>query len=346
MTTRMFGMLIFLAALWGASFLFIRIGAGPFGPVPLMAMRVTIAAACLIAFMLVKQRTRRAAAPSIGRSDGPLAESQAAPVLPIVPPMPLGSAARQAGPSGFAAMRGHWPALIVVGLLNQALPFCLFAYAELTLSAGVTSVINATTPLWAALVAFVWLGDRLGRLRAVGMLLGLAGVVVLVWPDLTGAMGQASNPLAPLAVLAATLCYGIAANFTKRHLTGVDSLAVASGSMLVAAIALLPLAWLWWPLAPIPPEAWIAVALLGLFCTAFAYGLYFALIASAGPARAVSVTFLIPVFGLLWGAIFLKEALTSLTLLGTGIVLVGTILASGMGGKRPLQPARSVSVRG
>ncbi|WP_347555844.1 DMT family transporter [Robbsia sp. KACC 23696] len=311
MTPRMFGMLISLAAVWGASFLFIRIGAAPFGPVPLMAMRVSIAAVCLLVFMLAKQGRRRVASAPVG---------------------------------GFAAMRGHWPALIVVGILNQALPFCLFAYAELTLSAGVTSVINATTPLWAALVAFVWLGDRLGRLRAVGMLLGLVGVVVLVWPDLTRGTGPQSNPLAPLAVLGATLCYGIAANFTKRHLTGVDSLAVATASMMVAAAALLPLAWLWWPANAISAQAWIAVALLGVLCTAFAYGLYYALIASAGPARAVSVTFLIPVFGLLWGALFLKEALTPLTLVGSCIVLAGTLLASGLIGKR-MPPIRGAAAR-
>jgi len=307
----MFGMLISLAAVWGASFLFIRIGAAPFGPIPLMAMRVSIAAVCLLVFMLGKQSRRR---------------SPGAPV------------------SGFAAMRGHWPALIVVGVLNQALPFCLFAYAELTLSAGVTSVVNATTPLWAALVAFVWLGDRLGRLRAVGMLLGLIGVVVLVWPDLTHGAGPQANPLAPLAVLGATLCYGIAANYTKRHLTGVDSLAVATASMLVASVALLPLAWIWWPANAISTQAWIAVTLLGVLCTAFAYGLYYALIASAGPARAVSVTFLIPVFGLLWGALFLKEALTPLTLIGSCIVLAGTLLASGLIGKRAA-PIRSAAAR-
>lgn len=310
MTPRTFGMLFSLAAVWGASFLFIRMGALPFGPVPLMAMRVTIAAVCLLAFMLAMQRKGRVAG----------------------------------GPAkGFVAMRGHWPALIVVGLLNQAAPFCLFAYAELTLSAGVTSVVNATTPLWAALVAFLWLGERLGRLRGIGMLLGLIGVIVLVWPDLTHTAGRQSNALAPLAVLLATLCYGIAANYTKRHLTGVDSLAIATGSMLVAAFALLPLAWLWWPADPIPTQAWIAVLLLGIVCTAFAYGLYYALIASAGPARAVSVTFLIPVFGLLWGALFLKETLTFSTVVGACIVLAGTLLASGLIGKRPTPIARAAA---
>lgn len=311
MTPRTFGMLFSLAAVWGASFLFIRMGAAPFGPVPLMAMRVTIAAVCLLAFMLAVQRK------------GPVAG---------------------APPKGFAAMRGHWPALIVVGLLNQAVPFCLFAYAELTLSAGVTSVVNATTPLWAALVAFLWLGERLGRLRGAGMLLGLIGVIVLVWPDLTHTAGQSSNALAPLAVLLATLCYGIAANYAKRRLGGVDSLSIATGSMLVAAVALLPFAWFWWPANPISTQAWMAVLLLGVLCTAFAYGLYYALIASAGAARAVSVTFLIPVFGLLWGALFLKETITLATVTGACIVLAGTLLASGLIGKRPV-PSAGAAVR-
>lgn len=275
-----------LAALWGASFLFIRVGAHAFGPVPLMAVRIGIAAVFLAIVLAAKR--------------------------------------------GFGRMAGKLAPLVAVGVLNQALPFCLFAYAELTLPAGVTSVINATTPLWAALVAFLWIGDRLSAPRVAGLFIGFAGVLILVWKDLRGLRGLSDGALAPLAVLAATLLYGIAANFTKKYLAGVDPLAIATGSMIGAALALLPFAFVYWPAAPVPPVAWGAVIALGVACTGVAYIVYFHLIATAGPARAVSVTFLIPVFGILWGALFLDEAVTPAMLAGGAVVIAGTILASGV----------------
>ncbi|MBN3788217.1 DMT family transporter [Burkholderia sp. Ac-20353] len=286
MNARNFSLLLILAALWGASFLFIRIGAHAFGPVPLMAVRVVIAA-LFLAIVLAAKR-------------------------------------------GFHRMAGKLTPLIVVGVMNQALPFCLFAYAELTLPAGVTSVINATTPLWAALVAFLWTGDRLSATRVAGLFIGFAGVLILVWKDLAGLRAPGAGALAPLAVLAATLLYGIAANFTKRHLAGVDSLAIAAGSMIGAALVLLPFAFATWPATPMPPLAWGAVIALGIACTGIAYIVYFHLIATAGPARAVSVTFLVPIFGILWGTLFLDETVTPAMLVGCTVVIAGTMLASGV----------------
>jgi len=286
MNARSFSLLVLLAALWGASFLFIRVSAHEFGPVPLMAVRVTIAAI----FLSVVLGARR----------------------------------------GFHNMSGRLMTLLVVGVMNQALPFCLFAYAELTLPAGVTSVINATTPLWAALVAFLWVGDRLSTTRVAGLVIGFSGILMLTWHDLRGLNTLSQNAIAPLAVLAATLLYGISANFTKRFLAGMDSLAVATGSMIGASAMLLPFAFIYWPATPISGLAWNSVIALGVACTAIAYIVYFHLIATAGPARAVSVTFLVPIFGIMWGTLFLDETLTANTLAGCTIVIVGTMLASGV----------------
>jgi drug/metabolite transporter (DMT)-like permease len=288
--------LLALAALWGGSFLFIRIGVSDFGVAPLMALRVGIGAL----FLLIVLATRR----SMG--------------------------------SSFQTLRTHaWP-LFVVGILNSAAPFCLFAYAELTLSAGVTSVINATTPLWGAIVAFLWLKDRLTGLRIAGLVIGFAGVVALVWNQMNGGAGAttavtpATTALAAAAALGATLLYGIAASYTKRHLTGVDSLAVATGSMLAATVVLLPFAVFWWPAAPVSTHAWGAVIALGVACTGIAYMLYFRLIATTGPARTISVTFIIPIFGILWGALFLSEHVSAGMMKACAIVLVGTALATGV----------------
>jgi len=302
MNLKNFLSLIILAALWGASFLFIRVGVAEFGPAALMALRVSIAAAVLL----------------------------------IV----LGS---RNGLPGLKSLRTHAGPLFVVGVLNSAAPFCLFAIAEQTLSAGLTSVINATTPLFGALVAFVWLKETLSPSRIAGMVLGFAGVLVLVWyqievpagdADSTGASAPWHSILAAGAALGATFLYGIAANYTKRALTGVPPLVVATGSMTGASVALLPFALLNWPTAAVSVRGWGAVICMAVACTALAYLMYFRLIAKAGPAAAMSVTFLIPVFGILWGNLFLAEPVSPALGGGVALVLAGTALATGLLQKR------------
>lgn len=287
--------LLVLAALWGASFLFIRVGVAEFGVAPLMALRVSIGALVLV-LMLALRGTPHAS---------------------------------------FTSLRTHAFPLLVVGVLNSAAPFCLFAFAELTLSAGLTSVINATTPLFGALVAFVWLKDKLTALRTLGMLVGFGGVVSLVWGQIEAPHGAlapsaGATALAALAATAAALLYGIAANYTKRYLTGVDSLTIATGSMIGGSLVLIPFALATWPVAPVSLHAWGAVLSLGVACTGIAYLIFFHLIVAAGPARAITVTFIIPVFGILWGALFLDEQISAGMLEGCAIVLVGTALATGV----------------
>ena len=298
--------LFVLAALWGGSFLFIRVGVTDLGVAPLMALRVGIGALFLLAMLILRGKLREA----------------------------------------LATMRQRaWP-LLVVGILNSGAPFCLFAYAELTLSAGVTSVINATTPLWGALVAFLWLDDRLTRMRVAGLAIGFAGVLALVWDQMfahdAGAahISPTATALAALAALGATLCYGIAASYTKKHLMGVDSLTVAAGTMSAATLVLAPFALVWWPGAAVSTPAWGAVLGLGVACTGIAYMLFFHLIAVAGPARAITVTFVIPIFGILWGALFLAERVSTGMMAACAIVLVGTALATGVVRRVPLIGAR------
>jgi len=286
--------LLVLAALWGASFLFIRVGVTDFGVAPLMALRVGIGALFLLIVLFARRPVRQS----------------------------------------LATLRSRALPLVVVGILNSAAPFCLFAYAELTLSAGVTSVINATTPLWGALVAFLWLKDRLSALRSVGLVIGFLGVLMLVWDQIATPHGGAATPLtaalAAGAALGATLLYGIAANYTKRYLTGVDALTVAAGTMTGATVVLLPLAVIFWPAAPVSLHAWGAVIALGVACTGVAYMLFFHLLATIGPARAITVTFVIPIFGILWGALFLGESVSPGMLEGCVVILIGTALATGV----------------
>ena len=222
----------------------------------------------------------------------------------------------------------HWKALLVVGTLNAAIPFLLYAYAAQSLGAGFLSVANAVTPVWGAVVGWLWLKDRLPWMRSLGLLIGFVGIIVLVWDKLNFQAGG-TGP-AVLAAVSAPVFYGIAANWTKRFLTGVDALASATGSMIAASLVLLPLAVSAWPETPASMTAWISTVLLAVVCTGAAYIIFFRLIANVGPTGAVSVTFLVPIFGVVWGAWLLDESITPSIVLGAAIILVGTALALGL----------------
>jgi drug/metabolite transporter (DMT)-like permease len=276
--------LIALAALWGASFLFMRMGASEFGPVALSAVRVI--GATLFLLPILKARGQ------------------------------------------VAALKKHWRSLLVVGLTNSALPFLCFSYAALSITAGLSSMFNAATPLFAAVIAWLWLKDRLTPSRIVGLAIGFTGVLWLAWDKASFKPG--GSGWAIVACLAATLCYGISASYTKRRLTGVPPLAVAAGSQLSASLCLVLPALVWWPRAMPTHTAWLAAGLLALACTGIAYVLYFRLIASAGPANAIAVTFLIPVFAVVWGWLFLDEGVTAQMVIGCVVILVGTGLTTGV----------------
>lgn len=276
--------LLVLAAIWGASFLFMRVAAPEFGPVPSMFLRVLIGAAFLLAIVLARREARK------------LAE--------------------------------HRSPLLVVGIINSALPFVLFAYATLAITAGLTSILNATTPFWGAAVAYVWLKDKLTLGKVLGIIVGISGVIVLAWGKASFKPG--GSGFAIVAGVTAAFSYGVAASYAKRFLSGVPPLINAAGSQLSATLVLAPLAWWLWPATSISTAAWFSVIALGVFCTGVAYILYFRLIASVGPAKAISVTFLIPFFGVLWGALFLHEPITMQLIIGGLVVLLGTALVTGL----------------
>jgi drug/metabolite transporter (DMT)-like permease len=223
------------------------------------------------------------------------------------------------------AWRERWRDFVVVGVVNSALPFALFCFAGQYIAASTAAILNATSPFFGALAAALWLKDPLPLPKLAGMALGLAGVVLLV--------GWRPEPLTGLALasvfacLAASMCYGIASVYAKVRMSGVPSFSTALYSQLAAAIALAPAL----PFASVQGQITITVAAnilaLAIGSTAVAYLLYFKLIANLGPARALTVTFLIPLFGVLWGYLFLGEPLTLNMLLGGSMILAGTWLA-------------------
>jgi len=292
MTRRDTADLLLLAAIWGASFLFMRLGAAEFGPVALAFVRVAGAAALLLPLMLLRRQG--------------------------------------------AAWRTHGRAIAGVGLVNSALPFLLYALAALALTTALMSVFNATASIWGALIAWLWLKERLSPLRWLGLAIGVAGVVFLSGgkAELKAGEHGVSAAVGVAACLAATWLYGLGANLSRRWLQGVPPLAVAAGSQAAAAVALAVPAALWWPAVNPSATAWAAALALALLCTGLAYILYFRLLARTGAANAMSVTFLIPAFALLWGYVALGERPTATMLVGCAVILLGTALATGLIGPR------------
>jgi drug/metabolite transporter (DMT)-like permease len=285
--------LVLLAALWGGSFLLMKLGATEFGPIGTAFLRVALASVLLLALVAARGQ--------------------------------------------LTLLKNNARHMLAVGLLNSALPFALFSFAVLALPTGLASILNATTPLWGALVAALWLGDRLSLQRVLGMALGLGGVLMLSWDRINLAAG--GSGWAVLACLGATLCYGIAASYTKRFLPGVAPLVTATGSQLGATLALaIPAAFLMPGLTgPAAPglRAWGALVAVAVLCTALAYILFFRLIQNAGPQRALTVTFLVPVFGVAYGSLFMHEAITPRIIAGGLTIVIGTALSLGLLGRKP-----------
>ena len=279
---------VFLGALWGASFLFMRLGAAEFGALPTAGMRVAIAALFLLPLLVLRGQWRDLAK--------------------------------------------HWKKIFVLGMLNSGIPFALYAYALLSITTGLSSLLNATVPLFGALIAWLWLKDRPHGIKVLGLLVGFVGVAMLAWgkasfkPDASGLV----TGWAVLACLGACLCYGISASFTKRYLSGVPSLVIATGSQMGATLGLaLPTLWLWPSQTP-SATAWLALLAVGVLCTGVAYVLFFRLIDKVGAAGSLTVTFLIPVFAVLYGVVFLGESVTAWMLICGAIILCGTALSMGL----------------
>ena len=229
----------------------------------------------------------------------------------------------------------HWRPTLSLGILNAGIPFACYAYALMHISTGLSSILNATTPLFGALIAWFWLGDKLNATRALGLALGFTGVVLLA-SDVPGGISFKAGGagLAVVACLIATFCYGVAGSFTKRYLHNVPSLVTTTGSLWGASIGLCIPALLTWPNDMPPLQAWGALAIAGLLCTSLAYVLYFRLMTRTGPARTMTVTYLIPVFANLVGVMFLDEVVTH-WMMGCALVIVlGTALASGLVGHK------------
>lgn len=287
--------LVALAAIWGASFVFIRVLVPPLGPVWVAALRLLIAGAVLVVWLAATRRD--------------------------------------------AGLARHWRAYLFLGMLNSALPFVLYGIAARELPAATMSILNTATPLFGALLAAGFLGERLTTPRVAGIGCGVAGVALV-----GGGGAVAVDPGALLAVaacLGATLCYATAGVWLRRYGAGLSPYAIAAWSQLLAGLALAPAGIAAPPPGPLSPAVAANLLALALLCSGVAYLLYYRLMQSVGPTKTLTVTFLMPAFGMAWGAIFLGESITATMLGGAVLIVAGTALVA-LGGARA-GPARAAA---
>jgi drug/metabolite transporter (DMT)-like permease len=212
-----------------------------------------------------------------------------------------------------------------------ALPFVLLAFASLHITAGLVAVLNATAPLFAAMIAHFLQKERLGSQRAWGLVIGFAGVAALMWGSISFKSG--GGLLAVLAVLVTSMLWGVGANYTRKHLSGVRPMVITVGSLLAASLFLAPFAWASWPTRNPSLRAWAELTFLGVASSGLGFLMYFRLLQRIGPVRAVSVTFLNPVVAMVSGACYLGEEVTLQMISGGAVVLLGTALSLGIIGR-------------
>lgn len=276
--------LTLLGAIWGASFMFMRVSAGDFGPFPLVEMRLAFGALVLTPFLW---RAR----------------------------------------AQFSRML--WLRIAGIAMMNATIPLTLFAWAAERAPAGIGAISNGMTVMFAALVAFVFFGERIGGWRLTGLVTGFVGVAILA----SGKTAGVSVAPAALAGTAASLCYGIGINLVRRYLTSYPPAAVAAAALTSGALLIAPLAALNWPHHSLPAASWVSALLLGVLCTGCAFVLYYRLVARIGAARTSTVTYLIPLFGVVWAWLFLREPVTLTMALAGALILSGVALSQQQVGK-------------
>jgi drug/metabolite transporter (DMT)-like permease len=288
------GRLLLLSAIWGSSFIFIRVAAPTLGPVTLVEARVMIAGVTLLIY---------------ARITGQMLE-----------------------------LRERWPQYLIIGAVGSAIPFVLISTAELRLSASLAAILNATTPLFGAIVAAIWIKDPLTPRKVSGMAIGFFGVAILAgWSQL----GLSTTVLLSVAAsLLAALCYSLSGVYTKARVKNAPPLGMAAGSQLLASLVLLPIVPFALPSSWPPRTVLLSALALGFLCTALAYVIYFRLVVDIGPVKTLTVTFLVPIFGVLWGRLFLAEPITPITLAACAIILVGTALVTGLPLRLPRRDPR------
>jgi len=272
--------LLLLSAIWGASFLFMRIASPEFGPVALVFVRMFGAVLAVLPLLLKSQIRQR--------------------ILQNV---------RE---------------LTTLGVLNHVIPFCLLSFATLRLEAGFTSLINATTPMFTAIVGALWFMTPINKQQILGLVVAFSGVFILSADKLT--FTSNGTGWAIIAGLVATFCYGMSVNYSKKNLSHLSASEITIGSMAASATILFIPAMFLWPDVNPSTTAWVSALLLAVVCTALAFLLFFKVLANSGAMASSTVTFLVPIFAIGWGVVLLDEGLSLRLILGMTVTLTGTAI--------------------
>ena len=280
MSRRDLGLLLVLSAIWGSSFLFIKLGVDELEPSVVVCGRLVVG------------------------------------VLVLLPVLVLRGSASD--------LRSLLVPFVVLGALNNALPYWLLSFAETRIDSGLAAIIQAAAPILTVLLAMrIDPSQRVHGFRLVGIGLGFVGVALLV------GVQEGGELIGALAVIGTATCYAVSVLYAGRAVRTFPPLEVSIGQLAVGALLTAPIALAQLPSEMPPTDALVAIAVLGAFGTGLAYLLYFALIARAGASRAILVTYLVPAFALVYGAVFLDEPVTASALAGLALILAGTALATG-----------------
>ena len=282
-TLRDYIELLILSAIWGSSFLFLRIASPEFGPIFLIEMRVASGLIVLLPICLLLGKIQE--------------------------------------------LKENWKMIFIVSLSNMTIPFCFFAYSALNMGAGILSIINATVPFFTAIIAFLVYQQRMTRYGLIGLMVGFMGVAVLVF-DPSESSGVTNDLAIPSALFACVL-YGVALNIVSHKLQGVSGISITTGALFFSTIVLIPFAVIERPEVMPQGSVWFSVLALGVVCTGFGYILFYRLIARIGSQQAIMTTYLIPIFSILWGNLFLAESITLFMIFGGMLVLMGVGMTTG-----------------
>ncbi|MEG9302680.1 DMT family transporter [Psychrobacter celer] len=291
---------ITLSFMWSLSFVFYRIGVPEFGSLAFASLRVIFAGLVMLAFVMVNKKNR----------DG---------------------------------LRYHWQLLALVGIFSAALPFVLFSFSAQSVNAGVLAVLNASVPMMSGFIASTFFKDRLSKRQVLGLIIGVIGVAILMSESLfAGGVSEAglANGLLPMSyALLACVGYAVGANITRHYLYNVSPVAITAGSLIIASILMLPVAFYAFPYdQSISAKAWVSVVCIGVFSTAIALIFMNQLIKNIGPTRATSITLVIPIFAIILGYVLLGEALDTRAIIGSVVILIGTYLSLELSVKKLLKP--------
>ncbi len=289
MTKRDLIIFLTLSFMWSLSFVFYRIGVPEFGSLAFASLRVVLAGLTMLIFVLLSSENRR-------------------------------------------GIQENWKALTIVGLFSAAIPFVLFSFSARSVNAGVLAVLNASVPMMSGFIASTFFNDKLSKKQILGLVIGVIGVVILMSENLFGGRAQGSDAgsgLLPMGyALLACVGYATGANVTKNYLEHVSPVAITAGSLIIASVIMLPVAFSEFPYAKtISIKAWVSVVCIGVFSTAIALIFMNQLIKSIGPMRATSITLVIPIFAIILGYLLLGEALDTPAIIGSVVILFGTYLS-------------------